>query len=142
MSTMTDGQRRIMAAAAILLILFSAGCLSFTAAEEPEVSLSTDKDVYSSGDHMLVQVTVNTSQQMNNVTIQGEGLITNKGPQIMLRAKTMNLSSGTNIVNFSKRVPSCSPCSGLNEGSYNITASVSQDGDLIAEVSCTVQISK
>jgi len=89
---------------------------------------------------MLLQVTVKTSESMENVTIEGNGLVSSKGPQIRLGPRTVDLLPGTNIVNFTQRVPSCSPCTKLDEGSYNITASVSYKKEVIAEVSCTVTL--
>lgn len=139
---MMNRQRRIAATAAIVFTLLSAGCLFFESSDELEVSLSADQDTYSFGEAMLIQVMVNTSRSMDNVTVRGEGLVSSKGPQLTLGPRTVELLSGTNIVNFSTRVPSCSPCTKLTPGSYNITASVSQGDDLIAEVSCTVELVK
>ena len=124
----------------IIFTLLTAGCLSSNSSDEFAVSLTADKDTYTFGEFMLLQVTVKTSESMENVTIEGNGLVSSKGPQVRLGPRTVDLLPGTNIVNFTQRVPSCSPCTKLDEGRYNITASVSYKKEVIAEVSCTVTL--
>jgi len=124
----------------IIFTVLAAGCLSSNSSDELSVSLSADKDTYSFGEFMLLQVTIQTPDKMENVTVNGDGLVSSKGPQLRMGPRTVDLLPGTNIVNFTERVPSCSPCTKLDEGSYNITASVSYKKEVIAEVSCTVTL--
>ncbi len=137
---MKHKKRQIATTAAVLFTLLAAGCLSSNSSDELAVSLTADKDTYTFGESMLVQVTIQTPEKMENVTVNGDGLVSSKGPQVRLGPRTVDLLPGTNIVNFTRRVPSCSPCTKLNEGSYNITAIVSYKKEVIAEVSCTVTL--
>lgn len=137
-----NNRQRMAGAAGILCICISAGCLVFESSPELEVSLSADKDTYSFGEAMLLQVIVNTSQSMDNVTVRGKGLVSSKGPQIWLGPITEHFIAGTNIINFSERVPRCTDCTKLGPGVYNITASVFQNGEIIATVSCTIRLTR
>ena len=135
-------KQHLTSVAIIIFMMLSAGCLSLESSHELEVSLVPDKDTYSFAEAMLIQVIIDTSQSMDNVTIEGHGLVSSKGPQIYIGPRTVDLLPGTNIINFSKRVPSCSPCTKLNPGSYNITASVTYKGDIIATVSRSIQLTE
>ena len=126
----------------IIALILSAGCLSIESSHDLEVSLVSDKDTYSFAEDILIQVIIDTSQSMDNVTIKGDGLVSSKGPQIYLGPRTVDLLPGINIINFSKRIPSCSPCTKLESGSYNITASVTYEGDIIANVSRSIQLTE
>lgn len=130
----------------IIVMMLSAGCLSLESSHELEISLVSDKDTYSFAEAMLVQVIIDTSQSMDNVTIEGEGLISIKNgiPRANLRfgPRTVDLLPGTNIINFTERVPSCSPCTNLTAGSYNITASVTYEGAIIANMSRSIYLTE
>ncbi|MGC9308302.1 MAG: hypothetical protein ACP5FL_05935 [Thermoplasmatota archaeon] len=91
---------------------------------------------------MKIQVVINTSKSMENVTVSGEGLTSSKGSQIILEYRMVDLLPGTNIINYTKTIPSCSPCTDLHQGNYSINASISHDGDLIAEVSTIVTLTE
>lgn len=94
------------------------------------INFSTNSDVYSSNQQMKINVVIDASDDIENTTVRVYGVPARNGYRID-QTKTLNLSAGENVVEFSSSTPSCYGCSGISPGSYNLTTIVSCDLDIV-----------
>ncbi len=118
---------------ATILILMP-GCILNLGANSVEIiSIAPDKGVYQSGDPMELNITLEVSDYIENVTINATGLINKVGKTLLHKSRVVTLTEGINNVTFSYRMPACSSCNKLEPGIYSIEVTVSHNGDIIAQ---------
>ncbi|RJS70498.1 MAG: hypothetical protein CW694_07510 [Candidatus Syntrophoarchaeum sp. WYZ-LMO15] len=115
---------RILILLSLTFLVVVAGCIT---EHEPELTLAsftTDKDLYHSKDTMIVRIGLNATGDMENVYINISGIVNKRGRIMIYNETTVNLTRGLNEIEFIERMPSCSRCSGLSEGTYHLNMTV------------------
>ena len=96
------------------------------------VSFSTDKDLYSAREEMIISLTLRSPAEIRNASIAVTGVKSTKGVYYVQYASHQNVTAGENtIITFTKKLPSCSRCAGISQGTYFINASVTHDGAVV-----------
>ena len=95
------------------------------------VSFSTDKDVYSAKEEMVVFLSVYSPESISDVLIKVSGVKSGKGVYYVSYSSKQNLTAGENNVSFNKTLPSCSSCAGISQGTYAIDATVTYDDKVV-----------
>ena len=83
------------------------------------MELLTGKDVYRSGEDILIKAIVYSSKPLSNVSITLNGI---EGK--MRLEEVVTLDMGVNEFDFSYRLPQCNACGGISPGRYNITGQI------------------
>ncbi len=96
------------------------------------VTFSTDKDVYSAKEEMAVFLSIYSPEYISNVSIKVSGVKSTKGVYYVSYSSKQNLTAGENNITFTKKLPSCSKCAGISQGTYVIDASVTYDDEVVA----------
>lgn len=132
--------KRIMVSV-IVIFIFLSGCIFQSTAPSVEiVSITTDKKVYHSRDHMRINVLLKSSDTLENVTINTAG-IKNKYGKIMLhKSMVVDLKGGINNITFSYTLPICSTCKGLEAGIYEIHVTVVYKEKMLANGTINVEL--
>jgi len=87
----------------------------------------TDKKVYYSNELMTLTLKINSSSRIENVRIKTYGILDKWGSYRLNIEQKTNLTSGTNILDFSYRTPSCYGCAGINPGIYELISLITYD---------------
>ncbi len=95
------------------------------------VSFSTDKDVYTAREEMNIFLSVYSPENISNALIKVSGVKSTKGVYYVSYSSKQNLTAGKNNVTFTKKLPSCSKCAGISQGTYVIGASVTYDDEVV-----------
>lgn len=95
------------------------------------VSFSTDKDVYTAREEMNIFLAVYSPENVSNALIEVSGVKSKKGVYYVSYSSKHNLTAGENNVTFTKKLPSCSSCAGISQGTYFINASVTHDDEVV-----------
>ncbi|MDI6811534.1 MAG: rhodanese-like domain-containing protein [archaeon] len=103
------------------------------------VSFSTDKDVYSANEAMTVFLSVYSPENISKVLVRVLGVRSNKGVDYVNFVSETDLTVGENKITFTKRLPSCSRCAGIDQGTYFINLSVAY-GDEVVEATHSIAI--
>jgi rhodanese-related sulfurtransferase len=131
------------AVVATLLVLASAlaglGIQNARASDSPAdsdsglkiVAFSTNKDVYSAKEEMVVFLSVYSPENKSDALINVSGVESTKGVIYVAYSSQQNLTAGENNITFTKKLPACSKCAGISEGTYVIDASVTHDGEVV-----------
>ncbi|MBU2545186.1 rhodanese-like domain-containing protein, partial [Patescibacteria group bacterium] len=82
----------------------------------------TDKKVYYSNEIMTLTLKINSSSRIENVRIRTYGILDKWGSYRLNIEQKTNIASGTNMLDFSYRTPSCYGCVGINPGIYELTS--------------------
>ena len=122
----------------IILPLFS-GCVSHSTNSVEIVSIMPNKQVYYLGDHMKLNVTLKSSNTLENVTISATGLKNRVGQTLLHESKVVTLAKGTESIIFKYYIPSC-PCKHLDPGTYPINITVSHNGEIIVQSIVNIQL--
>jgi MYXO-CTERM domain-containing protein len=93
------------------------------------LSFTTDKDIYSAREEMSLYLTINASQELSDVLVTVEGVVSSKGVKYVAYSSKTNLTTGENLISFTKTLPSCSACAGIAQGTYYIEAKVTHGGE-------------
>ncbi len=92
------------------------------------VSFSTDKDLYSAREEMTISLSLHAPEEISNASIKVTGVKSTKGVYYVQYSSQQDLTAGENTITFTKKLPSCSRCAGISQGTYLIDASVIHDG--------------
>jgi rhodanese-related sulfurtransferase len=124
----------------VLLLAFAGAGMQTASASVPSasahngikiVSFSTDKDVYSANEEMTVFLSVYSPENISNVLISVLGVRSNKGVDYVNFVGETDLVAGENKMTFTKTLPSCSRCAGIDQGTYFINLSVAYDAEVV-----------
>jgi rhodanese-related sulfurtransferase len=95
------------------------------------LSFSTDKDVYSANEEMTVFLSMYSPENMSNVLVSVLGVRSNKGVNYVNFVSETNLTVGENKLTFTKKLPSCSRCAGIDQGTYFINLGIAYDEEVV-----------
>lgn len=134
--------RRNILFLSLIVVLIAAcavpGCLGQGTASITNVT--TDKELYHSKENMTITVFANAQGEMSNTTLRITG-IKNKYDEFQLDDEIpVNLSPGRNIIPYQHKMPTCSSCSGLSAGTYQIDVALVQNGVIISNMTHSVEL--
>ena len=124
----------------VLLLAFAGASMQTACASTPSasadtgikiVSFSTDKDIYSANEEMTVFLSVYSPENISNALIGVLGVRSNKGIDYVNVVGETDLIAGEKKMTFTKRLPSCSRCAGIEQGTYFINVSVAYDEEVV-----------
>jgi rhodanese-related sulfurtransferase len=95
------------------------------------VSFSTDKDLYSAREEMTISLSLHAPEEISNASIEVTGVKSTKGVYYVQYASQQDLTAGANTITFTKKLPSCSRCAGISQGTYLLDASVIHDSKVV-----------
>jgi PGF-CTERM protein len=123
----------LVLAAAFSVLCVPDGCAATTAGTEgiKIVSFSTDKDIYSANEQMSVLLSVYAPEDIPDVVIEVEGVKSKSGANKVYIKLTENLIAGENLINCSQKLPPCSSCAGISQGTYFIEAKLTHGEDVV-----------
>lgn len=122
-------RRDLLIIAVIVVIIATSvvpGCLGPGTARI--TSVTTDKDLYHSKERMNITVLASSQGDMSNTTLRIRGIQSRDGDFQLDKEIPVNLSPGLNTLVYGHQLPSCSSCSGLSAGTYQIEAELIHDG--------------
>ena len=126
----------VVVCAVIALIL-----LSVLGPAHAEVTgVTTDKDLYHSNEKMNITIMVNSAGDMSNTTARIQGILDSDGKMRISHDMPANLSAGPNILMYQYKLPSCSKCSGLEEGTYQVNVSLIRNGALVSNMTHSFEL--
>ncbi len=136
--------RRNILIISLIVVLIAAcvvpGCLNTGPGTAQITNVTTDKDLYHSKENMTITVLASAQGDMSNTTLRITG-IKNKYNEFQLDDEIpVNLSPGTNIVTYEHKMPSCSSCSGLSAGTYQIDVALVHNGIIISNTTHSVEL--
>ena len=103
-------------------------------------SVTTDKDLYHSKEIMNITVLANSQGDMSNTTLRLRGIQDRHGDFQLDQESPVNLSPGLNTLLYDHQLPSCSSCSGLSAGTYQIEVELIHDGMIISNMTHSIQL--
>lgn len=134
--------RRYFLIVYVIVVILAAcsvpGCLGPGSASI--TSVTTDRDLYHSKEVMNITVLANAQGDKSNTTLKFRGLQDRYGDFQLEKEIPANLSSGLNLLAYEHQLPSCSSCSGLSAGTYQIEVELIQDGIVISNMTHSIQL--
>lgn len=103
-------------------------------------SVITDKDLYHSKEIMGITVSVSSQGNMANSTLIFRGLKDRHGEFQLDEEIPVNLSPGPNMLVYEHQLPSCSSCSGLSAGTYQIEVALAHNGIVISNMTRSIDL--
>ena len=103
-----------------------------------EISLSIDKKIYHSNEHMNITVVIGSKLQQGDVEVKVYGIKANY--YRLNEVELTNLDMGANTIIFSYTTPRCTGCSGISPGEYSINADLVYDDKVIANTTKNIEI--
>jgi len=88
------------------------------------LSFTTEKDIYSAKEEMTLYLTIHAPQELSEVLVTVEGVLSKKGVKHVNEQRKTNLTAGENLISFNTTLPQCSACAGIAQGTYYIEAKV------------------
>ena len=136
-------RRDILIIAAVVVVCAVIGMilLSVMGPAHAEITaVSTDKDLYHSNEHMNITFMVNSAGNMDNTTARIEGIRDEDGKLRIKHDMPANLTAGPNVLFYSYKLPSCSECSGLGEGTYQVNVTLIRNGVPVSNMTRSVEL--
>lgn len=132
-------KRLITAGVLICMAVLLTGCITEPIADSVEIkNITTDRDTYHSGEIMNITVVLKSATDVSGVYINVSGITNKRGKNMLFKETATNLTSGLNNVTFTYRMPACSSCSGISEGTYYFNTSVVYGNSTVANSTCSV----
>jgi hypothetical protein len=118
-------KRLITAGVLICMTVLLTGCVTEPIADSVEIkNVTTDRETYHSGEIMNITVALKSATDVSGVYANVSGITNKRGKNMLFKETTTNLTRGLNNVTFTYKMPACSSCSGISEGTYHFNASV------------------
>ncbi len=95
------------------------------------VELSTGKDLYSAREEMDILLSIYAPENLSTVEIKITGVRSKKGIYYVSYSVKKELQTGVNNFSFTKKLPSCSACAGISQGTYFLDASVTAGDEVL-----------
>ncbi len=109
----------------ICMAVLLTGCVTTSISDSVEIeNITTDEDTYHSGELMNIIVVLKSATAVSGVYTNVSGITNKRGKNMLFKEATTNLTRGLNNVTFIYKMPACSSCSGISEGTYHFNASV------------------
>ncbi len=132
-------KRLITAGVLICAVVLLAGCVSTPIADSVEIeNVTTDEGTYHSGEIMNITVVLKSATYVSGVYTNVSGITNKRGKNMLFKEITTNLTRGLNNVTFAYKMPACSSCSGISEGTYHFNASVVYGNVTVGNSTCSV----
>ena len=87
------------------------------------VNLTTDKELYHSGEIINITADIGSPFPLNNVSVRFYGIYS-RGYRLD-QTKIVDLKKGQNTVNLNYIAPRCYGCSGISPGTYKVNINIS-----------------
>jgi len=126
----------------LLMAVLVSGCVVPNESGYFNVSVSTDRYVYHSGETMNLNATIVCSGVPKNITIKIQGIKDRRGRYRILEVRDVELVSVDSIQEFSFTVPRCYGCAGVSPGEYEVEIMVLQNETDIWNGSVSVYLEK
>ena len=130
----------------LLILIFITACGiqgNFLAEPDSEpsikiISLNTDKELYHSGEMIHITSNINSQTVLNNISVRFYGILSRI--YRLDQTKIVDLNKGENTITLDYQAPRCYGCSGINPGTYQITADVIYDNEILTNNSINIEI--
>lgn len=131
----------IIAAVVVICAVIALILLSTMGPAHAEITtVTTDKDLYHSNEKMNITITVNSAGNMDNTTARIEGIRDDSGKLRISHEMPANLSAGPNVIFYEYKLPSCSHCSGIEEGTYEVNVTLIRNGVPVSNMTRSVEL--
>jgi hypothetical protein len=101
--------------------------------------LSTDKDLYHSGEPIKLSLEVFSSAEIPNAKVKFYGV--NAKSRLRLSYETIkNIARGDNLITYDFIAPSCYGCAGVSPGTYQVTAEILQNNSSLANTTINIEL--
>jgi len=131
----------IIAAVVVICAVVAMILLSVMGPAHAEITaVTTDKDLYHSNEKMNITIMVNSAGNMDNTTARIEGIRDDDGKFRIKHDMPANLSEGSNVLVYEYKLPSCSKCSGLGEGTYQVNVTLIRNGVPVSNMTHSVEL--
>ena len=132
-------KRLITTGVLICMAVLLTGCVTTFISDSVEIeNVTTDEGTYHSGDLMNITVVLKSATDMSGVYANVSGITNKRGKNMLFKETTTNLTRGLNNVTFIYKMPACSSCSGISEGTYHFNTSVVYGNVTVANSTCSV----
>lgn len=122
----------------LVLLLFVIGCETAQLLSVGEITLTTDKELYHSGEIIHITANVNSPIILDNATIRFYGIHSRR--YRLDQTKTVDLHEGENTITLDYQAPRCYGCAGIKPGTYKISADCMHNGQTLANTSVDIEI--
>ena len=112
--------------------------LNESTTELATLELSTDKEIYHSNELMNITLVINSSNDIEDVTLRVYGI--NARYYRLDETRRINMETGTNTVEFTYKTPRCYGCAGIIPGTYQINADLTYNNETIANITKDIGI--
>jgi hypothetical protein len=120
---------------AAALAFFLLGTASYS---EARIYVEADKEVYHSGESMVVSLAL--PAKPGNMTVSVFGINDSRGSYRV--QQNYSVESGMESVNLTFALPSCYGCAGVAPGEYEIYAELYSEGSLVDNSSVRISLEK
>ncbi len=102
------------------------------------ISLSTDKELYHSGEKIHLNCDFLSDQPIENADLKFYGIYSTK--YRLNKKMIINISEGENSFSLEYHAPSCYGCTGIKPGTYKVNADIIYNSKTIANSSKNIEI--
>ena len=116
----------------ILIIAFMSSIITTIHSSPSRIffEANTDKENYTQGELMKLSFNINT-ETARQVTIEIHGIKKTNGNYLKNLRDVVNLTKGSNILEYTEIIPHCSSCSGVSKGENEVTFIVTDSGETL-----------
>jgi len=100
--------------------------------------LTTDNQLYHSGDMINIDLNIYAYEDIPDAEIRFYGIHASRNR--LDHSQIVDLKQGANTISHNFQAPSCNSCSGIKEGTYQITSELIQNTKLLAEKTTSIEI--
>jgi len=122
----------------LILLFFVLGCETAQLSSVSEIDLTTDKEIYHSGEIIHITTLINSPVELTNTTIRFYGIYAER--YRLDQTKSVDLNKGENNITLDYNAPKCYGCSGISPGTYKINTDVAYNGETLANSSIDIEI--
>jgi hypothetical protein len=126
----------------LVVIIFTSGCASVSESDVFNVSVSTDKDVYHSGEFMAMNLNITGAQKYENLTLIVAGVKDSRGNFRINYENNMSFNESFSSFNITFQMPSCYGCAGVSPGEYVVNLQMIHEGNVIGSYNKTIRLEK
>ena len=132
-------KRLVTAGVLICAVVLLAGCVTTPITDSVEIeNVTTEEGTYHSGEIMNITVVLKSATDVSGVYTNVSGITNKRGKNMLFKETTTNLTRGLNNVTFAYKMPACSSCSGISEGTYHFNASVVYGNVTVGNSTCSI----
>lgn len=105
-----------------------------------QIDLTTDKNLYHSGENINLNLKINIHRAIDNVNLFIFGIKNRYDEYSVYEIKMVNLNKGENNLRYSLKLPYCNSCSGVKEGEYQIKIELIKNEILLGESDLNISL--